>query len=140
VNAPRMPIGISSFEMLREDGFYYVDKSQFVVEIAESVSAILLLPRPRRFGKTLNMTMLQAWYECRPDGSNVTHLFEGLRAASTEGRHQPRKGKLPVIFLTLVLPAFLWVELKASAVKQNGGAIVREVSETTGCRLNRLDF
>jgi hypothetical protein len=95
-----MPIGISSFEMLREDGFYYVDKSQFVVEIAESVSAILLLPRPRRFGKTLNMTMLQAWYECRPDGSNVTHLFEGLRAATTEGRHQPRKGKLPVIFLT----------------------------------------
>lgn len=100
MNAPRMPIGISSFEMLRKDDFYYVDKSQFVIEIAESVSAILLLPRPRRFGKTLNMTMLQAWYERLPEGGNVTHLFKGLRAESTEGRHQPHKGKLPVIFLT----------------------------------------
>ena len=100
MNVSRMPIGISSFEMLREGDYYYIDKSNFVAEVAESVSAILLLPRPRRFGKTLNMTMLQAWYECRPDGSNATHLFQGLRAETTEGRHQPHKGKLPVIFLT----------------------------------------
>lgn len=100
MTAPRMPIGISSFEKLREEGFYYVDKSQFVIEIAESAPEILLLPRPRRFGKTLNMTMLQAWYERRPDGRTMTHLFEGLRAESTSGRHQPHKGKLPVIFLT----------------------------------------
>ena len=100
VNVSRMPIGISSFEMLREGDYYYIDKSNFVAEVAESVSAILLLPRPRRFGKTLNMTMLQAWYECSPDGSNATHLFKGLRAETTEGRHQPHKGKLPVIFLT----------------------------------------
>ena len=100
MNAPRMPIGISSFEMLRDQGYYYVDKSTFVVEVGESAPAILLLPRPRRFGKTLNMTMLQAWYERRPDGSNVTHLFKGLCAETTEGRHQPLKGKLPVIFLT----------------------------------------
>jgi hypothetical protein len=127
VSTAKMPIGVSSFEILREQGYYYVDKSQFVAEVAEAAPAILLLPRPRRFGKTLNMTMLQAWYEKKPDGSNITHLFNGLRAETLPGAHQTLKGKLPVIFLT-------FKDIKKSTWE----ATQHEISLTVASEVRRL--
>jgi hypothetical protein len=96
----RMPQGISSFRELREGGFYYVDKTHIIPEMMDASAKVLLLPRPRRFGKTLNMTTLQTWYERLPTGETYTHLLDGLKADKMPGDHHDRRGKLPVVFLT----------------------------------------
>lgn len=66
----------------------------------EASFKILLIPRPRRFGKTLNMTTLQTWFERFPTGGTHTHLLDGLKADQTPGEHHDKRGKLPVVFLT----------------------------------------
>lgn len=96
----KIPQGISDFRKLREGGFYYVDKSNFVYEILEASSEVTLIPRPRRFGKTLNVTTLQTWFERLPTGETHTHLLDGLKADRTPGEHHDKRGKLPVVFLT----------------------------------------
>jgi hypothetical protein len=96
----RMPQGISDFRELREGGFYYVDKTHIIPEMMDASAKVLLLPRPRRFGKTLNMTTLQTWYERLPTGETYTHLLDGLKADKMPGDHHDRRGKLPVVFLT----------------------------------------
>jgi hypothetical protein len=97
----KMPQGISDFRELRKGGYYYVDKTNIIPEMIDAAAKVLLLPRPRRFGKTLNMTTLQAWYERLPTGETYTHLLDGLKADTTPGEHHNLRGKLPVIFLTL---------------------------------------
>jgi hypothetical protein len=96
----KMPQGISDFRKLREGGYYYVDKTNIIPEMIDASAEVLLLPRPRRFGKTLNMTTLQTWYERLPTGETYTHLLDGLKADTTPGEHHDYRGKLPVIFLT----------------------------------------
>jgi hypothetical protein len=59
----RIPIGISDFTEMINENYYYVDKSLFIKEIVEDGAKVILLPRPRRFGKTLNMSMLKIFYE-----------------------------------------------------------------------------
>jgi hypothetical protein len=97
----RMPQGISDFRKLREGGYYYVDKSHIIPEMIDASAEVLLLPRPRRFGKTLNMTTLQTWYERLPTGETYTHLLDGLKADKMPGEHHDRRGKIPVVFLTV---------------------------------------
>jgi hypothetical protein len=77
-----------------------VDKSHIIPEMIDASAEVLLLPRPRRFGKTLNMTTLQTWYERLPTGETYTHLLDGLKADKMPGEHHDRRGKLPVVFLT----------------------------------------
>ena len=96
----KMPKGISDFCTLRNEGYYYVDKSHFVTEVVANSSLIQLIPRPRRFGKTLNMTMLQTWFERLPQGGTHTQLLNTLKAATTAGEHHQRRGKIPVIFFS----------------------------------------
>ncbi|MEE4359824.1 MAG: AAA family ATPase [Desulfococcaceae bacterium] len=93
----RIPIGISDFREMREDGYYYIDKSHFIEEICESGAKVVLLPRPRRFGKTLNLTMLKYFFEINE--KDQKHLFEKLyiSASDTYEKHQ---GRYPVIYLT----------------------------------------
>lgn len=67
----------------------------------EASAKILLIPRPRRFGKTLNMTTLQTWFERLPTGETYTHLLDGLKADQTPGEHHYKRGRIPVIILTL---------------------------------------
>jgi len=63
----RFPIGISDFRMLREGGYRYVDKTAFVDAVVDADAQVLLLPRPRRFGKTLNLSMLRCFLEKRSE-------------------------------------------------------------------------
>jgi hypothetical protein len=96
----KLPIGVSDFRELRKGGYYYIDKSQFIPELINSSSLVTLIPRPRRFGKTLNMTMLQSWFERLPGGGTHTHLLDGLKADLTLGEHHTLRGKIPVVFLS----------------------------------------
>ncbi|MEZ4527392.1 MAG: AAA family ATPase [Desulfobacterales bacterium] len=92
-----MPIGISDFRKLITGGYYFVDKSDFVREIIETGAEVILLPRPRRFGKTLNLDMLRVFFE--KDRPDTKPLFQGLSIEKEEcfALHQ---GKYPVISLT----------------------------------------
>jgi Predicted AAA-ATPase/PD-(D/E)XK nuclease superfamily len=94
----RLPLGQSDFRALREQGYAYVDKTGFVTEVLEANAQVLLLTRPRRFGKTLNLSMLRCFIEKRPD--DLTHLFAGLEVASSEAARAHFQ-RYPVLFLTL---------------------------------------
>ena len=95
----RIPIGISDYKEVIDEGFYYVDKTDFIRELLENGSKITLLPRPRRFGKTLNLSMLRYFFE-KTDGNVFRPLFDGKRIREWKDfdRHQ---GQYPVIMLTL---------------------------------------
>lgn len=69
-----LPIGIEDFKEIREEGYYYVDKTALIEQVLEKRSKVTLFTRPRRFGKSLNMSMLKRFFEIGTDPS----LFEGL--------------------------------------------------------------
>ena len=73
----KLPIGIENFEKLRREDFYYVDKTRLIKELLENWGEVNLFTRPRRFGKSLNMNMLQYFFEYGCDSS----LFSGLEIA-----------------------------------------------------------
>ncbi len=89
------PIGISDFKELRENGFYFVDKTDAIRETVDTASKILLLPRLRRFGKTLNLSMLRYFFE-KAVGDN-RDLFRGLAISQTEC-FEEHLGRYPVIY------------------------------------------
>ncbi len=95
----RIPIGISDYKKMIDEGYYYVDKTDFIRQIIEEGALITLLPRPRRFGKTLNLSMLRYFFE-KTDGNVFRPLFDGKRIREWKDfdRHQ---GQYPVIMLTL---------------------------------------
>ena len=94
---PRLPIGISDFRELREQGALYVDKTHFITQVLTGHAAVALLPRPRRFGKTLNLSALRYFVEKSEE--DRTALFEGLSVwASEEARRHYQR--YPVLFLT----------------------------------------
>lgn len=95
----RIPIGISDYKMLIDENYYYIDKTDFIRQLVEEGSLITMLPRPRRFGKTLNLSMLRYFFE-RTEGNIYRHLFNGKKIEQWKDfdRYQ---GKYPVITLTL---------------------------------------
>ncbi|MDM8558932.1 AAA family ATPase [Candidatus Parabeggiatoa sp. HSG14] len=93
----KLPIGVSDFRKLRENNYYYIDKSLFIKEVINRSSEVLLLPRPRRFGKTLNLSMLRYFLEKREE--NLAPLFEGL-AIEQDTEIMQHQGEYSVIFLT----------------------------------------
>jgi hemerythrin superfamily protein len=93
----KLPIGVSDFKEIREKNYYYVDKSLFIQEVINRSSKVLLLPRPRRFGKTLNLSMLRYFLEKRED--SLAPLFKGL-AVEIDTEMMKHQGQYPVIFLT----------------------------------------
>ncbi len=92
-----LPIGIEHFEEMRREDFYYVDKTGMIKELLEDKAKVNLFTRPRRFGKSLNMNMLQYFFEYGCDSS----LFEGLSIEKEENLCQEYMGKFPVISITL---------------------------------------
>ncbi|MFO7862594.1 MAG: AAA family ATPase [Salinivirgaceae bacterium] len=94
-----LAIGVDDFKTLREKGSYFVDKSLFVKELFDNASDILLFPRPRRFGKTLNMSMLKYFFSIENAEEN-RKLFSGLAIEKTD-TFEKHQGKYPVIFLSL---------------------------------------
>jgi hypothetical protein len=93
----RFPIGLSDFRSVRQDGFAYVDKTRLIDDILAEGAQVLLLPRPRRFGKTLNLSMLRYFFEKSAD--DVRPLFAGLAVASSESAWTHFQ-RYPVIFMT----------------------------------------
>lgn len=92
-----LPIGIENYEDIRSREYYYVDKTGMIRELLESGGAVNLFTRPRRFGKSLNMSMLKYFfgYDCNPA------LFEGLGISKDRQLCEQYMGKFPVISVTL---------------------------------------
>ena len=97
MTAQKLPVGIDSFEKLRREGFYYVDKTGLIVDLMQNWGEVNLFTRPRRFGKTLNMSMLKSFFEIGGD----TSIFEGLRVSQEKELCEAHKGKYPVVFVSL---------------------------------------
>ena len=96
-NSLKLPVGIENFEEIRKFGFYYMDKTKLIEQLVETGGKVTLFTRPRRFGKTLNMSMLRAFFEAGAD----TTLFDGLYIAGNKEICEQYMGKYPVIFLSL---------------------------------------
>lgn len=93
-----LPDGISDFKTLIENNYYYVDKTPFIREIGKNIGKSLLFTRPRRFGKTLNMSMLKYFFDVR-DGEKNRKLFKGLEIENS--LYFEEQGKYPVIFISM---------------------------------------
>ena len=93
----KLSLGISDFKTLIEENKCFIDKSLFIKEIINDVYQTVLLPRPRRFGKTLNLSMLRYFFEKTDE--DKTHLFDGLKIKN-EAEFKEHFSKYPVIFLT----------------------------------------
>jgi len=95
----RIPKGISDFRELREGNFEFVDKSHLITQFLDrDGDKVVLLPRPRRFGKTINVTMLRWFFEKRDE--NLWHLFEDLHVARAGEQYRAHFQKYPVIFIS----------------------------------------
>ncbi len=93
----KLPVGIENFEEIRTEGFYYVDKTELIQELLDNWGKVNLFTRPRRFGKSLNMNMLQFFFEY---GCNAS-LFEGLQISRKSQYCEKYMGKFPVVSVTL---------------------------------------
>lgn len=92
----KLPVGIEDFAEIRQAGFYYVDKTKFIEQLLDGWGKVNLFTRPRRFGKTLNMSMLRYFFEIGADAS----LFDGLQITRNKKLCEEFQGKYPVIFLS----------------------------------------
>jgi len=93
----KLPVGIDNFEKIRRNNFYYIDKTRLVEQALHNWSEVTLFTRPRRFGKTLGMSMLRSFFEIGTDKS----LFDRLYISQNKSLCDEHMGKYPVIFLTL---------------------------------------
>ena len=95
--ALKLPVGIEDFKEIRRQGFYYIDKTKLIEQLLDNWGKVNLFTRPRRFGKTLNMSMLRCFFEIGADKT----LFEGLYISQNEQFCEEYMGRFPVVFLTL---------------------------------------
>ncbi len=93
----KLPVGIDGFEKIRRNGFYYIDKTKLIEQLFFNWGEVNLFTRPRRFGKTLNMSMLKCFFEIGTDPS----LFDGLYISQNHELCKQHMGQYPVIFLSL---------------------------------------
>ena len=93
----KLPIGIEDFEKIRKENFYYVDKTNLINDILHNWGEVNLFTRPRRFGKTLNMSMLKNFFEIGTDKS----IFDGLAISKEKELCEQHMGKYPVVFISL---------------------------------------
>ena len=97
VSTLKLPVGIENFEEIRKLGFYYIDKTRLIEQLLQGWGKVTLFTRPRRFGKTLNMSMLKSFFEIGMEKS----LFEDLYISGNKELCDKYMGKYPVIFLSL---------------------------------------
>lgn len=93
-----IPVGISNFEKIRNGGFYYIDKTGLIAELLRSSAEVTLITRPRRFGKTLGMSMLESFFDIRKDSKK---LFDGLEISHQKNLCEKWMNQWPVVFLSL---------------------------------------
>lgn len=94
----KLPVGIENFEEIRKQDFYYVDKTGLIVDLLARWGKVNLFTRPRRFGKTLNMSMLKCFFEIGGDKS----IFDGLTVSQDKTLCEMYMGKYPVVFVSLM--------------------------------------
>ncbi|WP_338976575.1 ATP-binding protein [Fusobacterium nucleatum] len=110
----RIGIGLSDFKELIEEDFYYFDKTKFIDEIVKDGAKVKLFARPRRFGKTLNMSMLKYFFDIK-EGQENRKLFKDLYIEKTESFRE--QGQYPVVFLSLKdLKAITWEEMERKII------------------------
>ena len=97
MNNVKLPVGIDQFDKLIKSGFYYVDKTRLIEQLLQNWGEVNLFTRPRRFGKTLNMSMLKSFFEIGTDKT----LFDQLYIAANKELCEEYMGQYPVIFLSL---------------------------------------
>lgn len=95
--ALKLPVGIEDFQEIRQQGFYYIDKTKLIEQLLDNWGKVNLFTRPRRFGKTLNMSMLRCFFEVGADKT----LFDDLYISHNKQFCEEYMGKFPVMFLTL---------------------------------------
>jgi hypothetical protein len=119
IKTKKLPVGVSDFKDIVTDNYYYVDKTLFIKEILDKGDKILLIPRPRRFGKTLNLSMLKYFYDCCPEWppkpaapspaniaagtgplNSYKKLFDSLAICKAGQKYLDKMGKHPVIFIS----------------------------------------
>lgn len=93
----KLPIGIGNFEKMRKEGFYYIDKRRLIKELLLNWGEVNLFTRPRRFGKSLNMSMLKSFFEPDSDKS----IFEGLEIEKEAALCKEYMGRFPVVSVSL---------------------------------------
>ena len=93
----QIPVGISDFTKIREQGYYYVDKTGLISELLEDIAEVTLITRPRRFGKTMGMSMLANFFDIRKDSAA---LFEGLEISQNTALCEAWQNQWPVVFLS----------------------------------------
>ncbi|MCI8566614.1 MAG: AAA family ATPase [Lachnospiraceae bacterium] len=93
----KLPVGVENFEDIRKKGFYYIDKTGLIRDLLNNWGMVNLFTRPRRFGKTLNMSMLKCFFEIGTDKT----LFDGLEISQETAMCEEFMGKFPVIFISL---------------------------------------
>ena len=119
----RIPIGLSNFKHLIEEDFYYFDKTKFIDEIIQDGAQVKLFTRPRRFGKTLNMSMLKYFFDIKEAEEN-RKIFKDLYIEKTESFKE--QGQYPVIFLSLKdLKARTW-EIMEKDIKSTVASLFSE--------------
>ncbi len=132
----RLPIGIENFPKMRTENCYYIDKSYLIKELLDRVGEVNLFTRPRRFGKSLNMSMIKSFFEIGTDPS----LFDGLAISKETQLCRDYMGKYPVIFLSLKDVKGLCFD---DAKRQLWAAVQREAARYDGLqdsvRLNPWD-
>ena len=96
-NRLKLPVGIENFEEIRRNQYYYIDKTKLIEQLFDSLGKVSLFTRPRRFGKTLNMSMLKSFFEIGTDPS----LFDGLYISKNQDLCKQHLGQYPVVFLSL---------------------------------------
>ncbi len=122
---PRIPIGIDDFRMLRERGLAYVDKSHMLRELIDDAGVLVtLVPRPRRFGKSLNLSMVRWYFEKRDE--DLSSLFEGLSIWEAGETYRKHFQRYPVVYMTLKgIKASTW-ELAWDETRSKIAALFRE--------------
>ena len=88
----KLPVGIENFEEIRRNQYYYIDKTKLIEQLFDSLGKVSLFTRPRRFGKTLNMSMLKSFFEIGTD----TSLFDGLYISENKELCEQHQGQYPV--------------------------------------------
>lgn len=124
----KLPIGIENFEKLRKNGFYYVDKTGLIRELLQNPAEVTLFTRPRRFGKSLNMSMLKYFFGLDED----KELFKGLEIMEEQGLCEEYMGKFPVIALSMK-------DIDAESFETAFAMAVRLVNEEAGRHSYLLD-
>ena len=133
-------LGTSEFTRIIDDSCYYCDKSLLVKDLLDSKTQVMLFTRPRRFGKTLNMTMLRTFFEKPIDGKDTRHYFKDLKIWQAGKEYQSEQGKRPVIYLTFkdVKP-----RTYSGAIIKIGSLILDEISRheylLNSTKLNAID-